>query len=59
MCMYGSYYDGGEPSKEYKAMIRAAEKQNKTERQRRRIAKKAVLSIGGLPSDLSDWVDNI
>jgi hypothetical protein len=59
MCMYGSYYDGGKPSKEYKEMIKAAEIQNKTERQRRRIAKKVVLSIEGLPGDLSEWVDTI
>ncbi len=59
MCMYGSYYDGGKPSKEYKDMIKAAKIENKTERQRSREAKEAILSVGVLPADLSAWVDTI
>ena len=46
MCMYGSYYDGGKPSKEYKDMIKAAKIENKTERQRseeRRVGKECRL----------------
>ena len=57
--MYGSYYDGGEPSKEYKDMIKAAEMENRTERQRVRAAKKAIVSVGELPEGFDSWVDTI
>ena len=59
MCMYGSYYDGGEPSEEYKKLMKAAEIENKTERQRSREARNAILSVGDLPSDFSEWVDSL
>lgn len=58
MCMYGSYYDGGEPSKEYKKIVKAVDKENKTERQRQREAKGAILSVGELPGDFGKWVDS-
>lgn len=59
MCMYGSYYDGGEPSKEYKEMIKAVEIENKTERQKSMEARNAILSVGNLPSDFNEWVDSL
>lgn len=59
MCMYGSYYDGGEPSKEYKEIIKAVEIENKTERQKSMEARNAILSVGNLPSDFNEWVDSL
>lgn len=59
MCMYGNYYYGGEPSKEYKEMMKAVEIENKTERKKSREAKRAILSVGSLPNDFTEWVDTL
>lgn len=55
MCVYSS----GLPSKEYKEMVRAAEIQNKTERQYQLEARRAILSVDALPVDFGAWLDSI